>query len=108
MKPIASALDIFQGENNIVYGFFFLIPTLAMLKINLQNIENLTVTKILQNKCIKALEKRFEDFFTLEDRDAIVATYVQWRIYHSVKRDMSRGCQILGGAPNFKGRRYDL
>lgn len=74
MKPLALALDILQGENNIFYGF--LIPTLAMLKNNLKKIENLTVTKSLQDGCIEALEKRFEQFFKLEDSDAIVATIV--------------------------------
>lgn len=77
MKPLATALDILQGDLNTYFGF--LLPTLTSLankwkrmKVDFQGARYFSANLIL-NECINALYSRFSTVFKLTWEDAILA-----------------------------------
>lgn len=76
-KPIAEALDILQGENNIYYGI--LLPTLLIVRRKLQKLTKKTFVYCtpLAEVYLASVEKRFEDFFnfsTPQAENAVIAS----------------------------------
>lgn len=57
MKSLACTLDLLQGENYCYLGY--VLPSLLQLKINLQNLQELTTCEPLKNALINGIDKRF-------------------------------------------------
>ncbi|XP_022814700.1 uncharacterized protein LOC111348347 [Spodoptera litura] len=69
-KPIAEALDILQGEQDMYYGI--LLPCLVSLRKKLQklNRESLTFCQMLVKKYLESVETRFAEFFDFSSKVA--------------------------------------
>lgn len=78
LKPLATALDILQGEENMYFGY--LLPCLGSLYMKFKRMESegLTVAKPILEACREAFERRFQvyfDFTSDESKKAIIAAF---------------------------------
>lgn len=78
LKPVAEALNFLQGQNYTFYGY--LLPTILSLKVKLDRIKseiNINNMKIVLNKIIESLLKRFAHLFKITEqpnsKDSIIA-----------------------------------
>lgn len=77
MKPLATALDILQGETNTYFGY--LLPTLTSLANKWEKMKNdfhgprHFSANLILNTCSEALFRRFSSVFELESNEAVVA-----------------------------------
>lgn len=77
VAPVAEALDILQGENDIYYGI--VLPCLLALRKKLQALQNkeFKYCEPLLNALLESVEKRFKGFFdmsTVSAQNAAIAT----------------------------------
>lgn len=74
-EPIATTLDILQGQDNTFYEI--LLPSLLSLKNKLEKMKNSRTFKsggeILAATCLESLKRRFENIIQLNDNHAIIA-----------------------------------
>ncbi len=78
-KPLAQALDILQGEENIHLGY--LLPTISILKEKLQ--QKMTTAKecgSLIEALLRGLEKRFDHFFEDETILILSASHPKFKL----------------------------
>ncbi|XP_024869181.1 uncharacterized protein LOC112452944, partial [Temnothorax curvispinosus] len=77
VAPVAEALDILQGENNVYYGI--VLPCLFALRKKLQVLQNkeLKYCRPLSDALLESVERRFKDFFDMSAvsaQNAAIAT----------------------------------
>jgi len=76
--PLAEALDILQGENNIFYGF--VLPVILSLRRKVKNLllNNWRYCEPLVNSILTSIEKRFSNLVqlnTIEAENAMIAAF---------------------------------
>ena len=69
LKPLATAIDILQGEKNCYMGY--VLPTIQSLMSNIQSTPS-SVVAVLKKAVTEGLHARFDHYFT--DEDFILAT----------------------------------
>uniref|UniRef100_A0A6P7G931 Uncharacterized protein LOC114339278 n=1 Tax=Diabrotica virgifera virgifera TaxID=50390 RepID=A0A6P7G931_DIAVI len=91
MKPLASTLDLLQGEDNVSFGY--LLPSLISLINKYEKLLAQTKLKYggehLAKMCIKSLNTRFANILNLEWEDPIIAAVLlpkfKLKWYNAVK-----------------------
>ncbi|XP_071582066.1 uncharacterized protein [Temnothorax nylanderi] len=88
MCPLATSLDILQGEKMCFLGM--IAPTIIILKQKLSNFTHLSYCKPLVDGMIVALEKRFKHIYDFDSPDSkiyiISATQVEHRSHNDIIR----------------------
>jgi hypothetical protein len=79
MQPLACALDILQGEQNMYIGY--LLPTLVSLKFKLKSLKpTLTYAGPLADAVLAGIDKRFTGFFDRSDLIMASITLPQFKL----------------------------
>lgn len=80
LKPVATALDILQGEQKCYLGI--VIPTLLTLKRKLQEkISNTQFFSEIIDTTVKAVDSRFKQLFDSVDAKLATMTVPQFRLW---------------------------
>lgn len=94
MKPVATALDILQGEKDCGQGF--ILPCLVTMKQNLQSLTGGNVLKTCRDTMLTVIDKRFKLFYKIDDsnKELILASISVPRFKTDfVERDID--CNIM-------------
>lgn len=80
LKPVATALDILQGENNNFYGY--LLPCLGSIlkKFEKMEMEELSLSRPILQACKNGILNRFQVFFKLTSPEAVEAVIASFTL----------------------------
>ncbi|CAH0562812.1 unnamed protein product [Brassicogethes aeneus] len=77
LKPLASTLDLLQGQDCVHYGY--ILPSLLSLRNKWEKIKLQELScggKLLLTTCMQSLERRFSDILNLFSKEAVISAIV--------------------------------
>ena len=83
MTPIAHGLDVLQGDKGKDVGAGYLLPTIVVIRDTLRGFRNTEETNVslpLVNALLAGIEKRFHDFFNLEELQLASVTNPKFKL----------------------------
>ena len=81
--PIAHGLDVLQGDKGNDVGAGYLLPTIVVIRDALRGFRNTEETNVslpLVNALLAGIEKRFHDFFNLEELQLASVTNPKFKL----------------------------
>ena len=81
--PIAPGLDVLQGDKGNDVGAGYLLPTIVVIRDALRGFRNTEETNVslpLVNALLAGIEKRFNDFFNLEELQLASVTNPKFKL----------------------------